>query len=287
MAVGTTTTGANFIPELWSDAVYKFFERKFVMRNTVDDYSGLVKGAGDTIHIPKIALSSANAVTEGAVVTFTGATAGKVDLPVQTWISVAEQFSDLLMIQSQPELISKYTRMFGESLARKLETDLWGELDGFQTTQNLASDNTMANADLESILSTLYANDINPADCFMVVNSSILADLMNPASGMLQYFIRADAVGGNGVELKTGAVGSIYGMQVFSSNAISTSGTTGTVVGAVYHPSSCAIAIQSDVRVQADYNLEKLSTQVVADLVYGVKIIDESGDIRGLNILNP
>ena len=175
----------------------------------------------------------------------------------------------------------------GESLARGVETDLWAELDGFQTSQDLAADNTLAVADLESLLANLYGNDLDPNNCSLAVNSTIMADIMNPSSGIASYFIRQDAVGGNGKELKTGAVGLIYGMDVFYSRAISTSGTDGTVVGACYPSDACVFAAQRDVRVQSQYDVEYLGTKVVADMIYGAKLIDESGDIRGVNIANP
>ena len=34
----TTTTDQHFIPEIWADGIYKFFERKSVFRGLVDDY---------------------------------------------------------------------------------------------------------------------------------------------------------------------------------------------------------------------------------------------------------
>ena len=120
----------------------------------------------------------------------------------------------------------------------------------------------------------------------MAVNSLILADIMHPSSGVASYFVRADAVSGSGQELKTGAVGLVYGMDVFYSNAISTATDNDKSVGAVYVPSACAFAAQQDVRVQADYSIDHLGTKVTADIIYGMKLLDESGDLRGLQLVN-
>tara|TARA_Y100000004_G_scaffold88323_1_gene99021 strand:+ start:1144 stop:2010 length:867 start_codon:yes stop_codon:yes gene_type:complete len=288
MAYLDTTTGANFIPELWAEPIFKFYERKLKLKNSVDDYSALVKDAGDTVHIPKIQMDGTNDKAASTAVTFSIAgTEGKVDLSINKHKYLANIFEDIVAIQSNSELLTKYTRMMGESLARGVETDLWAELDGFQTTQDLSADNTFAVADLETLLSNLYGNDLDPNDCSLAVNSTIMADIMNPSSGIASYFIRQDAVGGSGTELKTGAVGLIYGMDVFYSRAISTSGTDNTVVGAAYPSDACAFAAQQDVRVQSQYDVEFLGTKVVADMIYGAKLIDESGDIRGVNLLNP
>ena len=51
-------------------------------------------------------------------------------------------------------------------------------------------------------------------------------------------------------------------------------------------PSACAFAAQQDVRVQADYSIDHLGTKVTADIIYGMKLLDESGDLRGLQLVN-
>ena len=109
---------------------------------------------------------------------------------------------------------------------------------------------------------------------------------MNPSTGIASYFIRKDA-GGDGGELRSGAVGLVYGMNVFYSRSISSSTSTDAIVGAVYPKEACAFAAQQDVRVQAQYDVEYLGTKVVTDMIYGAKLIDESGHNMGLNLKNP
>jgi hypothetical protein len=300
MAVGDLmdkTSGAGFIPEVWSDSIYSFFFRANGLRSSVDDYSALVKGKGDKIHIPAILMQTAQSKTGSAAVawdTNKGSTpqahdVAAVELDVNTHIYQAEIFEDILTIQAEYELISKYAKMFGESLARKVETDLWAELDGFQTTVTLTADDAVANADLESILANLYDLDIDPNQCSMAVNHLILADLLNPANGMGSYFTRADAIPNNGnaamgSHVTSGAKGLIYGMDVYFSQAISTGGTNRS--GAVYVPGACAFAASQDVRVQSDYSVDYLGTKVIADMIYGAKLLDSATNKLGLNFVN-
>ena len=83
MAYLDTTTGANFIPELWAEPIYKFFFSNLKLRGSVDDYSAMVKGAGDTVHIPKIAIDGTETKAVSTAVTFSVAgTEGKVDLSI-------------------------------------------------------------------------------------------------------------------------------------------------------------------------------------------------------------
>ena len=286
MAFLDKTTGAEFIPELWAEPIYKFYKETNRLASSVDDYSALVKGAGDTVHIPKIALKAAVSKVKSTIVDFsTAATAGKVSLSIDKHYVVPELFEDFALIQSSADLMTKYTKMMGESIARQVESDMWGELDGFQTRVDCNADNECNAATLESVLANLYSIDIDPNDCSFVVNNLILADIMNPSGGISQYFIRHDATG-NGSGLRTGAVGLIYGMNVFHSAAIPTTGTDDLAVGAVYPTDACAFAAQQDVRVQAQYDVAYLGTKVTADIIYGMKLIDESGDLRGLNLVN-
>ena len=271
---------------MWADPIYKFYKETNKLAGSVDDYSALVKGAGDTVHIPKIALKAPVAKVKSTIVDFsTAATAGKVSLSIDKHYVVPELFEDFALIQSSADLMSKYTKMMGESIARQVESDMWGELDGFQTRVDCNADNECNAATLESVLANLYSIDIDPNDCSFVVNNLILADIMNPSGGISQYFIRHDATG-NGSGLRTGAVGLIYGMNVFHSAAIPTTGTDDLAVGAVYPTDACAFAAQQDVRVQAQYDVAYLGTKVTADIIYGMKLIDESGDLRGLNLVN-
>ena len=284
-----TTNLANMIPELWAEPIYKFFFANMQLRGAVDDYSALVKSQGDTIHIPKIARKAAVTKTGSTALDFTGdSIEGKVDLTVGTHKAVPMLFDDIALIQSNAELLSKYAKMAGESLARSVEDDIWAELDGFQTTVDVhaSSDNVFGADTLENVLSSLYGQDINPNTCSLVLNNECLADFMNPSSGVASYFIRKDA-GGDGAELRSGAVGLIYGMNVFYGRSISSSGTDGTVVGACFPSEACVFAASQDVRIQSEYDLAYLGTKVVADIIYGAKLIDESGHTMGLNLTNP
>ena len=286
MAFLDKTTGAEFIPELWADPIYKFYKETNKLAGSVDDYSALVTGAGDTVHIPKIALKAPVAKVKSTIVDFsTAATATKVSLSIDKHYVVPELFEDFALIQSSADLMGKYTKMMGESIARQVESDMWGELDGFQTRIDCDEDHSCNAATLATILENLYQIDIDPNDCSFVVNNKIMADIMNPDSGVSKYFIRQDA-SGEGQGLRTGAVGLIYGMNVFHSAAIPTTGTDDLAVGAVYPTDACVFAAQQDVRVQAQYDVAYLGTKVTADIIYGMKLIDESGDLRGLNLVN-
>jgi len=286
----TTTTDQHFIPEIWADGIYKFFERKTVFRGLIDDYSALIggKGYGDVIHIPEMSLISASDKSAGADVSYDATATTETQLTINKHKYVAKLFEDVAMIQSEADLVEKYSRMMGESLARQVDADIWSELDGLNQSQALSADDTLTASVFESVLATLGEQDIPYMDgeCAMVVNPTLFADILNPSTGIAQYFIRNDAVGEGNRGLRSGLVGSLYGIDVYMSNTVSTGGTATTIPGAVFHKSACVIAVQNDVRVQSEYSIDALGTKVVSDLLYGVKLIDDSDNIKGVKFTN-
>jgi len=286
----TTTTDQHFIPEIWMDGIYKYFERKTVFRGLIDDYSAVFGGAGfgDVLHIPEISIISASDKSAGSDVSYDATATTETQLTVNKHKYVAKLFEDVAEIQSQPDLVAKYSKMMGEALARQVDADIWAELDGLNQSIDLSADNTLNAATFESALANLGENDVPYMDgeCAMVVNPTLFADILNPSAGIAQYFIRNDAVGEGNRGLRSGMVGSLYGIDVYMSNTVSSALTDGTVSGAIFHKSACAIAVQNEVRVQSDYSIDALGTKVVSDLLYGVNLIDDSDNIKGVAFAN-
>ena len=93
-------------------------------------------------------------------------------------------------------------------------------------------------------------------------------------------------MGEGNLGFRSGMVGSLYGIDVYMSNTVASSGTSSTIPGAIFHKSACAVAMQQEVRVQSEYSIDALGTKVVADMVYGSKILDDSDNKRGVKFTN-
>ena len=91
----TVTTAANFIPELWRDAILDYAERKFQIKNQVSDFSSMLAGGGDILHIPKVTEETAAAKSAGSAVTYTNNTDGKIDLTVDQHHYEAKRIEDI------------------------------------------------------------------------------------------------------------------------------------------------------------------------------------------------
>jgi len=285
----TATDAEEFVPELWSDGIYRFFERGTVFKNLVEDYSSLVKGAGDIVNIPQIDLVASADKAINTLVTYDATDTTVTQLAIDKHKYNAMLFEDVLMIQTNADLMTKYTSMFGEALARAVDADIWAELDGVNEGATLGTDDVISSAEFQAALANLGENDVPymDGDCSFVVNPTLAADIMDPSAGISKNFWRADA-SGSGTVLTEGAtkgfIGKLFGINVYMSNTVATAGTA--ISGAIFHKSAAVCAVQQGVRVQSEYSIDALGTKVVADMIYGAKLLDSSSNKRGYKLTN-
>ena len=69
-AAHTTSSADDFVPELWSDGIYRYFNRKTIFKGLIEDYSALVTGGGDTVNIPQIDLKASSDKAIDTLVTY-------------------------------------------------------------------------------------------------------------------------------------------------------------------------------------------------------------------------
>ena len=288
-AAHTTSTADDFVPELWSDGIYRYFERGTIFKNLVEDFSSMVKGSGDIVNIPQIDLVASSNKAADSLVTYDATATTVTQLAINKHKYNAMLFEDILMIQSNADLVAKYSQMFGEALARAVDADIWAELDGVNEGATLAADDAMTAAEFQAALANLGENDVPymDGDCSFVVNPTLAADIMDPSGGISKNFWRADA-SGSGTVLVEGAtkgfIGKLFGINVYMSNTVATAGTA--ISGAIFHKSAAVCAVQQDVRVQSEYSIDALVTKVDADMIYGAKLVDSANNKKGYKLTN-
>ena len=263
-AVGDLNPDAShldvFIPELWSDGIYRYFEKNLVLKPFFDDYSSMAQGRGA--------------------------------LNIDQHTYAAKLFEDIAMIQANEQLFDKYAQSMAYALSKAVDTEIESKLQGLGTTQSLAADNSMSNADVETALGTLMSNDVPRDECAFIVNPLIFADLLNSRA-----FVAAGGnIGGAGAAgigfgadndaMSRGEIGSLFGIPVFTSSLVSSATGTGTHAGYLVHKSAIAVAVQQDIRIQSEYSVDFLGTKVVADIIYGC-VATTSNHVKGIEFLNP
>ena len=289
MALGTnhvtTTTAANFIPEIWSDEIVAAYKKNLVAANLIKKMS--FKGKkGDTVHIPSPTRGSASAKAASTQVTLIAATEGVVDISINKHYEYSRLIEDIVEAQALSSLRSFYTEDAGYALAKQVDTDLirLGRLaqggtgarysgafigsDG-TTAYDYTTDNQAALTDAAIRRTIQRLDDVDtPMDGrFFIIPPSSRNTLMGLSRYTEQAFV------GNGDAIRNGEIGQLYGIPVFTtSNADYGAGSSGADrICLMGHKDSMVLVEQVGVRSQTQYKQEYLATLFTSDTLYGVK----------------
>ena len=288
MANVTVTTAANFIPEMWRDAILDYAERKFQIKNQVSDFSSMLSGGGDILHIPKVTEETAAAKSGGSAVTYSANTDGKIDLTVDQHHYEAKRIEDIVKVQESADLFNAYARSMGYALAKKVENYLAVDVIQAATGNDvtLAADNTMTTALLRSGLQKLLdaGHDYTDGDTWFYGSPAAYMSMLS-----LGDFSEAQKRGDGANPLVKGQVVMAYGMPVLASTDWDDDGGTGDESASIFKRESIYFAQQISPRVQSAYDIDHLATSVVADVLFGAALSHAaSGTALGIvNFNNP
>ena len=287
MANATTTTAANFIPELWADAILDYAERRFSIKDNVTDMSSLLSGGGDQLHIPRVDEETAAAKSADTAVTYSANTDGKTDLSVNQHFYEAKRIEDIVKVQESSDLFNMYAKSMGYALAKKIENYLAVDIIQSATANDvsLATDNTITAAELRSGLQKLMdiGVDYTAGDTFLYCAPAAYNSLLS-----LDEFVHFDKRGDSAGQV-SGKLGSVYGCSVEYSVDWDDDGGTGDETASLFTRDSVVFAMQIEPRVQSAYDIDHLATSVVADCLFGASLVQSAGDSAGQisNFNNP
>ena len=299
MALGsnhqTTTTGATFIPELWSDEVIAGYKKNLVLGNLVTKINHAGK-KGDTIHIPKPVRGSANAKAANTQVTLQGDTHSEVQVSINKHYEYSVLMEDITEVQALQSLRRFYTDDAGYALAQQVDTDLFALSEALQGgtvggtgaslyekaviggngttlyTGNSSNATDITDAGIRAMILKLDNADVPSDNRFMVIPPIAANDMLGINRFTEQQFI------GNGEAIKTGKIGSIYGMDVYVSSNCPSINSDAQRVGVMMHKDALCFAEQMGVRSQTQYKQEYLGDLFTADTLYGVaELRDDAG----------
>jgi len=288
MANVTTTTAANFIPEMWRDAILDYAERKFELRNKVLDFSSMVANGGDILNIPKVTEETAAAKSADTAVTYSANTDGVIQLNLNQHQYEAKRIEDIVRVQESADLFNAYAKSMGYALAKKVENylavDILQSATGNDVT--LAADNTPTTAEVRSGLQKLLdaGFDYTDGDTFLYASPAMYMALMG-----LGDFTQANLRGDAANPIASGQILSIYGMPVYASTDWDDDGGTGDETGTIFNRNSVYFAQQIAPRVQSAYDIDHLATSVVADVLFGAALshATSSTSLGVVNFVNP
>ena len=279
----TKTTAANFIPEMWRDAILDYAERKFVLRNQVQDFSSMLAGGGDILNIPKVAEETAAAKSAGSAVTYQNNTDGVIQLSVDQHHYEAKRIEDIVRVQESADLFNAYAQSMGYALAKKVENYIAALMQTASGNDvQLAADDTMTTAlvrsGLEKLLDAGY--DYGDGNTFMYASPKAYMSLLG-----LGDFTESQKRGDDENPNVTGRLISAYGMELYPSTDWSEGGTSSTETASIFRSESIYFAQQVAPRVQSSYDIDHLATSVVADVLFGAAL-SHAANSTSLGIVN-
>ena len=301
MALGsnhvTNTTGATFIPELWSDEIVAAYKSNLVLANLVNKMPMSGK-KGDTLHIPKPTRGSASAKGAESQVTLIAATESEVQVSINKHYEYSRLIEDITDVQALASMRKFYTDDAGYALAKQVDDDLFalgkslGDGDGSDWTHSNSfyvdaangiaayAEDTVAATDIftdlafRELIKQLDDNDTPMENRFIVIPPSVRQTIMG-----IDRYNSSDFVDGRGV--MNGQIGTLYGIDVYVSsncpvietaaaNTASAVDTKGAIIG---HKDAMVLAEQMGVRSQTQYKQEYLSNLFTSDTLYGTQVL--------------
>jgi len=287
MANVTTTTGANFIPELWSGAIMDYAEKKFSLRNQVMDFSSEV-GSGDKLNIPKVTEETVAAKSADTAVTYGANTDGVITIDLDEHHYEAKRIEDIVKVQESANLFGAYAQSMGYALAKKVENflavDVLQSATGNDTA--LGTDNTFTTALLRSGLQKLLdaGHDYTDGESYIYGSPASYMSLMS-----LDEFANANERGDVQNPNASGSLGMVYGCPTFVSTDWDDDGDTGDETATIFKKEAVYFAMQIAPRVQSAYDIDHLATSVVADVLFGASLSHgaSSTSLGVVNFTNP
>ena len=321
MALGTNNTTAavagHFIPELWSDEVIGAYKSNLVIANLVTKLSHKGK-KGDTIYIPVPARGAASVKAAGSQVTLSAATNTKITILVDKHYEYSKLIEDIAEVQALASMRKFYTDDAGYALAKQVDNSIFGAaqtLQGgaatgdwyngggvngtwtkakfFATGDTTLTDYVEASSTpipiedggIRGMILALDNADVPMDNRALIIPPVAANDLLGINRFTEQQFI------GSGEAIKTGKIGSIYGVDVYSSSNCPTTGDAVNVggnntdrVGTMIHKDALVLAEQVGVRSQTQYKQEYLGDLFTADTIYGIGTLREDA---GVNFVVP
>lgn len=272
-AVSGSGDEALNIPELWAKEIQENRVNNLVMWALIDGrLSSEISQKGDTLHLNFLDEITDDTSVNSAVsgLTIDGLDTDQVDLIIDRYIRKVLGVHDVLKAQSAYEFRAPYTARLGRYLDRALDEEVMRKaVAGAGSTISVTgnTNKTLAFADVVNAAARLDAANVPVEGRAIVINGYGLGDLRQ-----VPEFTAFKETGESGlVKGATGLVGEIYGMKVYVSNAVSTTG--GNYNFLMLHRSAVIGAVQSVPSFESDRDKVDGVDFIAGAQLWGVKVL--------------
>ena len=268
----TSSTLSELYTEIVAEALFVASERS-IMRPLVKNYA--ITGGGKSVEVPVYGKVSAAAVADATDLSNTAIN------PTSVTITASENglmttLTDLGRNAAPRNVAADIGKLFGEAIARKIDTDLTALFGGFSNTVGSAT-TVMSAALIFNAVAKLRATGVPSDNLACILHPNIAFDLK---AGLSNTFANPNAGVGNEA-LRTGFAGQIAGVSIYETSNMTDSsgnnpGTTGDYKGAVFHSDSLGLAMMQDLKIETQRDASLRADEIVATAVYGVGELQDS-----------
>jgi hypothetical protein len=178
--------------------------------------------------------------------------------------------TDLARDSASRNVASDIGKLFGEAIAKKVDSDLSGLFSSFSS--NIGSAGTELTADLLfKAQATLRALNV-PAPYYGVFNPKAVFNLKKTLT-QAGYNTSSHAISEIGNEaLRNGYVGRVAGIDIFENANIGIDQYDDSI-GGVFHPISLGLAMKADFKIETQRDASLRGTEIVATVTYGSGVV--------------
>lgn len=267
--ISGTSSLDHLIAPIVAEAQFVAQERS-IMRNLVKNYT-VPANSGKVLQVPIYGNPTAAAVNEADDLTPSAITSSQIDITLSE-IGLMTNVSDMAVNHTPANVISDIGRLFGEAIAKKIDTDLTALFDGFSTSVG-AADAAITAAKLFEAVANLRASGVPATDLACVLHPMVAYDLK---ANLTNTFANSNANDVANEALRTGYVGTIAGVPVYETSNLANTGTTGDYKGGLFHREAIALALGNDIKIETQRDASARATEMVGTAVYGVGEIHDS-----------
>jgi N4-gp56 family major capsid protein len=273
MAGSTTTTLNDLLPEIIQEAMFVASERS-IMRGLVKNYT-LAPGQGKNVNVPIYPIQTAAAVTEGDEVTNTAVSTNTAQLTVSP-VAIRTLLTDLARTSAASNVVADLGKLFGEAVARKMDTDLTAKFSLLNAGQGDFSGQITA-ASIFAAVAKLKADAVPTEGMVCVLHPSIAYDLKAALTTTGNTPFTMGAYGETANEaMRMGFVGMLAGIPVYETSNIANNGTAGDIPGAVFHRDAFGLGMIGDISIETQRRAAFLGDDIVCSAYYGTGILQNN-----------
>ena len=268
----TSSTLSELYTEIVAEAQFVINE-KSIMKNLVKNYA--ISGGGKSVEVPIYAAVSAAAVSEAADLSNTAINPSSVTITASE-VGIMTTLTDLARNSAPRNVASDIGKLFGEAIAKKVDTDLSALFTGFSEGQGSAGGELTIDEMFKAVAKLRTANV--PAPYYGVFHPKVMYQIKKQLTNT--FVGSAGNMPDMGNEaLRQGFVGNIAGVQIFESSNIAVDGSDDSI-GAIFSQDALGMAMMQDLKIESQRDASLRADEIVATAVYGVGELHDSYGVK-------